>query len=431
MSVTPRGSSRRRRSETEDPFSRKLRCLEEEYRRSRSRHGRTRSRRRSSDSSHNRRSNADDFDKENGERIAGIYRRTSHSNQNHLTSSKRDRSSSLFDEVSGECHRRAASRSSRRHSYSSEKDTQISAIESDREGGERNPRDTSRPSHISLESAKQTDAEGIVSAMELDEVTLGLLGDDPAKDTQKGPDIHVAVAERWDKILRDGLSKDQKRDLQEKYPTIGNCPLTRAPKLNPEIKTALSALAGKKDHYQYLAQNQLGAGINAIGAALTEVLKAEKSIELAVDSTKFIERLADAGRILADLHHDMSKTRKSFIVPGLNPIVKQIADESPIDGLLFGEKFSENLKAAKVMEKASKDVIKQGGSGYRKSIGITSRDENRRYQSSRWKQSGYPSHHQGEKLNWRRSFGMSYRGTQRKGQKSKEPRPKDNRQHKD
>ncbi|XP_029043900.1 uncharacterized protein LOC114876523 [Osmia bicornis bicornis] len=421
MSVTPRRSSRRRRSESEDPFLRKLRCLEEEYRRSRFRHGRTRSRRRGSDSSHNRRCSADDSDKENGERIAGVYRRTSHSNQSHLTSSKRDRSSSLSDEVSGECHRRAPSRSSRRRSYSSEKDTLISAIESDREGGECNPRDTSRPSHISLESAKQTDTEG----------TLGLLGDDPAKDTQKGPDIHVAVAERWDKILRDGLSKDQKRDLQDKYPTIGNCPLTRAPKLNPEIKTALSALAGKKDHYQYLAQNQLGAGINAIGAALTEVLKAEKSIELAVDSTKFIERLADAGRILADLHHDMSKTRKSFIVPGLNPIVKQIADESPIDGLLFGEKFSENLKGAKVMEKASKDVIKQGGSCYRKSIGTTSRDENRRFQSSRWKQSGYPSHHQGEKLNWRRPFGMNYRGTQRKGQKSKEPRPKDNSQHKD
>lgn len=223
------------------------------------------------------------------------------------------------------------------------------------EGGERNPRDASRPSHMSLESVKQTDAEEKESGMELDELTLGLLGNDLSKDTQKGPDIHVAVAERWDKIMRDGLSKDQKRDLQVKYPAIGNRPLTRAPKLNPEIKTALSALAIKKDHYQYLAQNQLGAGINAIGAALTEVLKAERSTELVVDSTKFIERLADAGRILADLHHDMSKTRKSFIVPGLNPIIKLIADESSIDGLLFGKKFSENLKAAKVMEKAYKD----------------------------------------------------------------------------
>lgn len=168
----------------------------------------------------------------------------------------------------------------------------------------------------------------------------------------------------------------------------------------------MSALAIKKDTYQYLAQNQLGAGINAIGAALTEVLNAEKSSEHTVDVSKFIERLADAGRILSDLHHDMSKTRKSFIVPRLNPIVKHIADDSSIDKWLFGEKFSESLKTAKAMEKSSKDLVKQG-SGQRRSFDIETRGENRRFQLSRSRQGEYSNQHQSGKLNWHRPSGMT------------------------
>lgn len=66
-------------------------------------------------------------------------------------------------------------------------------------------------------SVKQTNVE---IPTELDEATLGLLGDDPFKDDQIGPDIRLAVAERWGRILRDGLPKEQRREFQEKYPTI-------------------------------------------------------------------------------------------------------------------------------------------------------------------------------------------------------------------
>lgn len=140
-----------------------------------------------------------------------------------------------------------------------------------------------------------------------------------------------------------------------------------------------------------------------------------------------MERLADAGRILSDLYHDMSKTKKSFIVPGLNPIVKNIVDESSVDTLLIGEKFADNLKAAKAMEKSSKDLVKQS-SGYRKGFGTDSREDNRRFQLSRPRQRGY----QGQQtLNWRHPSGMNHQGTQRKGQKARGYRPKGNRQRKD
>ncbi|XP_066590167.1 uncharacterized protein [Prorops nasuta] len=244
------------------------------------------------------------------------------------------------------------------------------------------------------------------------------LGDDPTKDRKIGPDIHAAVAERWQKILKGGLPKELKKDLQEKYPTIGNCQLTRAPKLNPEIKSALSSIGIKKDSYQVQAQNQLGTGINAIGAALTEVLTAEQSKDLTIDTSKFIEKLGDAGRILSDLHYGMSKTRKSFIIPGLNPIIKHIADESVVDTMLFGENLAEKLKAAKTMERSSKDLEKK-----KKNSSMEWRNDYRSYQGSNSRSGDY--RHQTSKLNWKRPSGVSRRDTQRKGQISKNSRDKD------
>lgn len=413
-SGTSVSSPRGRRSSSRDIFLAKLRSLEDEYRRSRSRRKRGKSPRgRSRSPRRRRRSRGDDSDKENGERIADPIRRPSRSSRNHyvLARNRRDHSFSASDKESGERYPRDASRSSRRHS--SDRERSLSAQESEKEKSPEKP----------------TPADGKVP-IALNASTLDLLGDDPSKYEQTGPDIHLAVAERWEKILRDGLPKEQKRDLQEKYPTIGNCRLTKAPKLNLEVKAALSALAIKKDTYQFSAQNQLGAGINAIGAALTEVLKAESSTEQTIDTSKFIERLADAGRILSDLHHDMSKARRSFIVPALNAIVKSIADDSAIDSLLFGENFSENLKAAKATEKSSKDLVKQKGE-YRRSFGADSREDNRRFQSTRPRSSGYSSQ-QRFRSNWRRPSATSHRGTQRKGQqKSKDFRSKDSRQNKE
>lgn len=422
----------------------KLRCLEEEIRRSRSRHrrsvsrhrdGRSRSRRRdrrprsrrrdgrSRSGRYSRRNESWDSNKENGERIAVENRRTSHSR--HERSYPRSASRSITydsDGKSGERHLREASHSSRERSVA-----EVRGL--DKEGGERNPRGASRPSPPMEISVKQVEDKEEQLPTELAEATLGLLGDDPSRYDQRGPDIHVAVAERWSKILQDGLPKDQKRDLQGKYPTIGNCPLTKAPKINPEIKSALSQLAIKKDAFQYAAQNQLGAGINAIGAALTEILIAEGSTDREVDTQKLIERLADAGRILSDLHHEMSKTRKSFIIPGLNSIVKNIANDSPIDAWLFGEKFAENLKAAKSMEKSSKDLTKP--SGYQRNFGNAPREGNRRFASSYSRPNNFLREQQSEKLNWHRPSGASHRGTQRKGPRPKDFRNKDNRQHKE
>lgn len=144
------------------------------------------------------------------------------------------------------------------------------------------------------------------------------------------------------------------QSLIQKYPPSGNCLLTRAPNLNPEIKSAMGSASIKKDYYQTVHQNQLAAAINALGIALTEALNRANE----EPNSQFIELLSDSGRILADLQHSLSITRRGYILPALNPLVKNIADGSSVDSLLFREDFPERLKAAEAVERSSKTVAK-------------------------------------------------------------------------
>ncbi|XP_043482415.1 uncharacterized protein LOC122511321 [Leptopilina heterotoma] len=146
-----------------------------------------------------------------------------------------------------------------------------------------------------------------------------------------------------------------KKGLIEKHPFPGNCKTLQAPPLNSEIKCSTGDLSLKKDSFQVITQNQLGSGISAMGKCLTELIIRSKN-----DPTllPLIGDLADSGGLLTDLHYRMSMTRRSFITPGLSLIIKKIADECPVDTLLYGENFAEKLKLAKAAERSSKDIAK-------------------------------------------------------------------------
>ncbi|KAH0552211.1 hypothetical protein KQX54_007217 [Cotesia glomerata] len=66
--------------------------------------------------------------------------------------------------------------------------------------------------------------------------------------------------------------------------------------------------------------------------------------------------LSDTGKVLADLHHSISISRRQVIMINLNPIAKRIADDGKIDTLLFGANFSEALKSAETIEKSTKII---------------------------------------------------------------------------
>lgn len=185
---------------------------------------------------------------------------------------------------------------------------------------------------------------------------LDLLGEDPSVNNGTGPPIHAALVDRWSKILKKGLSKDIKKELFIKYPPSGNCHLLQAPKLNPEVKSDMSAVFVKKDGYQTLNQNQLGMGISALGLALSAIL--ENNDSKTKKDENLITLLGDSGRILTDLFHSFSIARKYFIDPGLTLQAKTIASEAEIDTYLFGNNFSEQVKALATVAKSSKEISK-------------------------------------------------------------------------
>ena len=187
--------------------------------------------------------------------------------------------------------------------------------------------------------------------------TLELLGDDLMEDSAVGPEFHNTIAERWAKLLKSGMSKELKQQLLKKYSPASNCPTLKVPVLNPEVKSAMLSVALKKDEYQRMGQDQLGKAISAVGGSLTELLRGDKSGKL--DEKMLITAFSDAGRILTDLHYRKSVTGRAFITPGLSPVVKTIADESPVGALLFGENFSDRVKTVKAMERSTKDIQKQ------------------------------------------------------------------------
>ncbi|KAJ8943783.1 hypothetical protein NQ314_009650 [Rhamnusium bicolor] len=154
----------------------------------------------------------------------------------------------------------------------------------------------------------------------LDEEVLRQLGDDPLAKKGNVFDLHTAVSTRWLHILSVGLDGKVKQELIEKYPSPSNLKELKAPLLNPEVLPVISDYTSKKDKYQIMDQNQLSAGITALGACINTLLENTEDPLKA----KLLPLLSDAGRLLVDLHHNISTTRRAFITPSLNKAAKDI-----------------------------------------------------------------------------------------------------------
>lgn len=138
--------------------------------------------------------------------------------------------------------------------------------------------------------------------------------------------------------------------------TSKNCSALKAPKLNAELKLNLSPTSVARDNYLSTFQNGIGAALSALGAAFSQGLTGENS-----DSMRTMNRaLGDAGRILTNVHFEISTSRRAFIYGGLKGLAKSVAKNTSIDTYLFGEKLAEQFKNAQTLEKAGKDLTKSG-----------------------------------------------------------------------
>lgn len=72
--------------------------------------------------------------------------------------------------------------------------------------------------------------------------------------------------------MQQGLSDTKRKEFCEKYPLAENCSMISAQTLNPELKNIIGLIGNRKDQYQTTTQNQLGAGLSALGKLITSLL---------------------------------------------------------------------------------------------------------------------------------------------------------------
>lgn len=183
----------------------------------------------------------------------------------------------------------------------------------------------------------------------LDQEILALLGEAPKVETNFGKATHKDLASRWQDILQKGLPKEGKDKLLQEYLIPENCDLLVAPELNPEVKAALADPMIRRDFSLMAKQKQLSVAIAAINQAIELLISKESHAQI-------IKSVSDACRLLCDIHYDSTNTRRGFVLSSINADMKEAISEAKRDKYLFGENFSEKLKAAKSIKKSGTDL---------------------------------------------------------------------------
>lgn len=179
---------------------------------------------------------------------------------------------------------------------------------------------------------------------------VALLGEDPnaPKSTLR---LHPEVKSRWENWKKNGIPEKTKKEILDKYPRKGEMFL-EAPKVN--LAVPMTPIATKRDEHFIETQNCVGSAIGALGAAISMMLDAAPGEE--IDQEIFSEYLSHTGQLLTDIFHQLSIARKSFITPLMDKVYKSTLDKAVADEWLYGEKFSDQVKDAKVLEKTSASI---------------------------------------------------------------------------
>ena len=196
------------------------------------------------------------------------------------------------------------------------------------------------------------------------------MGDEPTQEPELWKEILPILAKFCATILEDGMKDADRQILLKKYLPPKNLPTVKAPEINPEVEAMLKKdhqAALKRDGYQQTSQAQLGACIAALGFSLSPMTEnppdEEKNTRLSC--------MADCARLMSDLNHNMSMTRRSFITPQMDLLTKSVADKGPIDSYLYGESFGDSVTAARALIKAGNDHARKPSTTNLKTVNVS------------------------------------------------------------
>ncbi|XP_026318541.1 uncharacterized protein LOC113229228 [Hyposmocoma kahamanoa] len=199
------------------------------------------------------------------------------------------------------------------------------------------PQEGANTSAVDTEEKKSTEEEPAT----LDTDILQILGDDPSSTVKYGKDIRKEIATRFQHGATEGITKEIRKELISKYPIPANCLHMDAPKLNLEIKAAVPETIAKRDKGIEAKQKQMATALSCLGEILTMHLNSINK------DNDLLQKLIDISRILCDIQHADSVTRRNFILFSLKNDLKEHLVNTKVDNFLFGENLAETLKTAK------------------------------------------------------------------------------------
>lgn len=198
-------------------------------------------------------------------------------------------------------------------------------------------------------TAEQT-GEIPVDLETLDTSFLNIMGKRVVEDRALGPPIYKDIAVRWEDILKKGLPEEEKVMLVKKHPPPSNCVVIDPPKLNEEVKAVLDDAKIKRDARLIGKQQKITTCLAILGQCSADVIRGN------LETLSLLERLSEAGRLLADLQRDESLTRKSLVIANISSAFKDTLESAHVDEWLFGNDLADRLKTAKTLERSTQEL---------------------------------------------------------------------------
>jgi len=232
------------------------------------------------------------------------------------------------------------------------------------------------PESISTDSATEQE-------LEVDEVALQILGAVPGDAQPDTADLHPAVLKRWTHWVYHGLETEERADLLSFYPIPADS-VFLAPPLNEELKAHLDKVATARDRHLLTTQECLGAGLLAVGQALSTLVADNESLDgaLVLQTYRMRANYSVSGLpcpvrpnketgsfsslvalrlmffVSADLFYQTSRSRRALVLPKIaDETAKQVALDSKPKGFLFGKGLGERVKAAQDAAAAAKRMF--------------------------------------------------------------------------
>ncbi|CAG5077997.1 Protein of unknown function, partial [Cotesia congregata] len=181
---------------------------------------------------------------------------------------------------------------------------------------------------------------------ELDENGLRIFGEEPVGNE---PELilHSSISNRWKKYLSDGLKKEVKDSLLDKYPRKGKLSF-EPPILNEEVTVNLKDSALKRDKYFCLTQKLAGSALSALAPVIESLVPSKEP-----ENVGRLEKVWDAAKLLIEIHRSQTVARKACILPTLSKQWATALEKRTTDSYLFGEKLVDKVKEIKAIGKVA------------------------------------------------------------------------------